>query len=121
MAILQARYWSGLPCPPPGDRPKPGIKLRSPAFQAESLSPEPLGKPKNTEVGSLSLLQLIFPTQELNRGLQHCRPILYQLNYEGSLNAGDLGLIPGLGRSPGGGHGNPLQYLAWEIAMDRGA
>ena len=25
-------------------------------------------------------------------------------------NAGDLGLIPGLGRSPGGGHGNPLQY-----------
>ena len=35
-------------------------------------------------------------------------------------NAGDLGLIPGLGRSPGGGHGNPLQYLAWRIPMDRG-
>ena len=29
---------------------------------------------------------------------------------ESSCNAGDLGLIPGLGRSPGGGHGNPLQY-----------
>ena len=28
-------------------------------------------------------------------------------------SAGDLGLIPGLGRSPGGGHGNPLQYFAW--------
>ena len=27
----------------------------------------------------------------------------------------DLGLIPGLGRSPAGGHGNPLQYLAWRI------
>ena len=29
---------------------------------------------------------------------------------ESSCNAGDLGSIPGLGRSPGGGHGNPLQY-----------
>ena len=29
---------------------------------------------------------------------------------ESSFNAGDLGSIPGLGRSPGGGHGNPLQY-----------
>ena len=27
----------------------------------------------------------------------------------------DMSSIPGLGRSPGGGHGNPLQYLAWEI------
>ena len=31
---------------------------------------------------------------------------------ESSHNAGDLGSIPGLGRSPGGGHGNPAQYLA---------
>jgi len=30
-------------------------------------------------------------------------------------NAGDVGLIPGLGRSPGEGNGNPLQYLTWEI------
>ena len=29
-------------------------------------------------------------------------------------NVGDLGLIPGLGRSPGGGHGNPLQYSCLE-------
>jgi len=87
----------------------------------DSLPAEPQGKPKNTGVGSLSLLQLIFPTQELNQGLQHCRPILYQLSYEGSLNAGDLGSIPGLGRSPGEGHGNPLQYLAWGIAMEIGA
>ena len=33
---------------------------------------------------------------------------------ESSCNAGDLGLIPGLGRSPGGGHGNPLQYSCLE-------
>ena len=39
-------------------------------------------------------------------------------------NAGDIrdeGSIPGLGRSPGGGHGNPLQYSCLENPMDRGA
>ena len=39
-------------------------------------------------------------------------------------NAGeirDIGLTPGLGRSPGGGHGNPLQYSFLENPMDRGA
>ena len=35
--------------------------------------------------------------------------------------AGDPGSIPGLGRSPGGGHGNPLQYSCLENPMDRGA
>ena len=39
---------------------------------------------------------------------------------ESVCNAGDLGLIPGLGRSPGGGHGNPLQYSCLENPMDRG-
>ena len=34
---------------------------------------------------------------------------------------GDAGLIPGSGRAPGGGHGNPLQYSCLEIHMDRGA
>ena len=50
-------YWSGLPCPPPGDLPKPGIESRSPALQADSLPSEPAGKARNTRVGSLSLLQ----------------------------------------------------------------
>ena len=36
-------------------------------------------------------------------------------------NAGDLGLIPGLGRSPGEGNGNPLQDYCLENPMDRGA
>ena len=46
------------------------------------------GKPKNTGVGSPSLLQQIFPTQELTQGVLHCRQILYQLSYEGSLEPG---------------------------------
>ena len=37
-----------------------------------------------------------------------------------STNAGDVGLIPGLGRSPGGGNGNPLQYSGLENLMGRG-
>ena len=40
---------------------------------------------------------------------------------ESNCNAGDLGVIPGLGRSPGGRHGNPLQYSCLENPMDRGA
>ena len=49
-----------------------------------SLPAEPQEKPKNTGVGSLSLLQQIFLTQELNWGLLHCRWILYQLRHKGS-------------------------------------
>ena len=69
-------YWSELPCPLPGDRPNPGIEPRSPTLQVDYLLSEPPGKPKNTGVGSLSLLQGIFPTQRSNQGLLHCRWIL---------------------------------------------
>ena len=40
---------------------------------------------------------------------------------ESACNVGDLGLIPGLGRSPGEGNGSPLQYCCLENPMDRGA
>ena len=148
----------------------------------------------NTGVGSLSLLQGLFPTQESKPGLPHCRSILYQLSYdlakarsnalaqqlagkdtrwvsclskcacssdpgypwwsthilrhslvghplctpphralwevgfpgdsdgkESVCNVGDPDLIPGSGRSPGEGHGNPLQYSCLENPTDRGA
>ena len=48
------------------------------------LPAKPQVKPKNTGIGSLSLLQQIFLTQESNRGLLHCRQILYQLSHQGS-------------------------------------
>ena len=79
MRILQAKYWNGLPCPPPGYLCNPGIELRSPALQADSLPSEPPGNPKNTRVGSLTLLKGIFPIQE-----SKCRRILYQLSFPGS-------------------------------------
>ena len=82
--ILQARIleWVAMPC----SRGYfwPGIKPRSPSLQADSLPSETPGKSKNTGVGCHSLLQGIFPTQESNRGLLHCRQILHQLSYQES-------------------------------------
>jgi len=46
MEFFRQEYWSGLPFPPPGDLPDPGIKPRSPALQADSLPSELLGKPQ---------------------------------------------------------------------------
>ena len=53
---LQARKLEWIAFPSPGDLSNPGIKPRSPALQADSFPAEPQGKPKNTGVGSLSLL-----------------------------------------------------------------
>ena len=46
MGFSRHEYWSGLPCPPSGDLPKPGIEPRSPTLQADSLPSEPPGNPK---------------------------------------------------------------------------
>ena len=56
--IFQARILE--PFPSPEDLPNPGTEPRSPTLQAYSLPAEPPGKPKNTGVGSLSILQWIF-------------------------------------------------------------
>ena len=45
MGFSRQEYWSGLPHPPPGDLPIPGIQLRCPALQADSLPSEPPQKP----------------------------------------------------------------------------
>ena len=45
MGFSRQEYWSGLPCPPPGDLPNPGSKPASPALYAVSLSSVPPGKP----------------------------------------------------------------------------
>ena len=107
MEFSRPEYWSRQPFSSPGDLPNPGIGPRSPTLQADSLLTEPQGKPKNTGVDSLSLLQQIFLTQESNWGLLHCKWILYQLS-----NAKDKGTTPGLGYL--------LQYLCLGNPMGRG-
>ena len=81
---LQARIVEWVAFLSSRDLPNPEIKPWSPALQADSLPAEPQGRPKKTRVSSLSLLQWIFPTQELNQGLLHGRRILYQLSSQGS-------------------------------------
>ena len=81
MEFSRPEYWSGESFTSPGDLPIfPGIEPRCPTLQVDSLPAEPQGKSKNTGIGSLSLLQQIFLTQESNQGLLHCRWILYQLS-----------------------------------------
>ena len=45
MGFSRQEYWSGLPCPPPRDRPDPGTEPRSPALAGGFLTTEPPGKP----------------------------------------------------------------------------
>ena len=68
---------------------------------SDSLRPQGLYSPwnslgQNTGVGSLSLLQGIFPTQGSNPGLSHCRRILYQLSHKGSLGVDGPSLLQGI-------------------------
>ena len=63
--------------------------IESHSVMSNSLWPHGLYSPwnspgLNTGMSSLSLLQGIFPTQETNPGLLHCRQILYQLSHKGS-------------------------------------
>ena len=58
MGFSRQEYWSELPFLPPKDLPDPGIKPRSPAWQADSLSSEPPGKP-DPKIGRM-LCSLFF-------------------------------------------------------------
>ena len=114
------------------------IEPRSPALQADSLPAEPQGKPKNTGVGRLSLLQWIFPIQELNWGLWrrqwHPTPVLLPGKSHGRRSL--VGCSPwGLEELDtterlhfdfsfscvGEGNGNPLQCSCLENPRDGGA
>ena len=54
MEFSRPEYWSGLPCPPPGDLPNAGTEPRSPALQVDSLPAEPPGKPTEKTVSSIN-------------------------------------------------------------------
>ena len=79
--------------------------------------------PSNEHPGLISFrmdwlhLLAVFP----NTRVQKQQFFSAQLSSESSCNAGDLGSIPGLGRSPGGGHGKLLQYSCLENPTARGA
>ena len=190
MGISKQDDWSGLPCPPPGDLPNPGIELKSlssPALSAGFFTIEPFGKPSvkmtiakvkilchwaisenlqledffffldnwswidflithntvplwaqkqvHNDLPTIHKLQAVTPRQyfrdeETWLTRWNCQ-LMVELRRGGfpsssdgkasACNAGDLGSIPGSGRSPGEGNGDPLQYSCLENPMDRGA
>ena len=73
---------------------------------------------KHTSCPILRKYSIVHNHSGLPRWLRGKDPLAVQ---ETARNVGDTGLIPGLGRSPGGGHGNPLQCSCLENPMDRGA
>ena len=69
----------------------------------------------NKAAEAMVTLWLVFPTTDIWAS----QVVLENAKEPGDVR--DMGLIPGLGRSPGGGHGNPLSYPCLENTMDRGA
>ena len=82
--ILKARILEWVAFPFSRGSSQPRDRTQVSCIAGRFFPAEPQGKPKNTRVGSLSLLQGIFPTQESNQSLLHCRWILYQLSHQGS-------------------------------------
>ena len=71
MEFFRQEYWNGLPFPPPGDLPHPGIEPRSPAFPALAggfFSAEPPGKQVSTSLGYPKVLNLESGTQVILTG-----------------------------------------------------
>ena len=61
MRFSRQECWSGLPCPPPGDLPHPGMEPRSPSLQADSLPSEPQGSPTVQGIWVKSLVGELRP------------------------------------------------------------
>jgi len=69
----------------------------------------------------VKILPLQYKVSQFNKSNVVIRASRWLSGKESAYKAGDMGLIPGSERSPGGGHGNPLQYSCLENPMDRGA
>ena len=106
MGFSRQKSWSGLPCPPPGDFPDPGIKPIS------LVSPALAGGFFTTSTTWHMLTSLLSDPVGFPRGSD---------SKESACSAGHMGLIPRSGRSSGDGTGYPLQYSFLENSMDRGA
>ena len=112
--VFQQEYYSGWPFPSPWDLPDPRIEPGSLGLWADSLpSQAPWKAPSLLKHLSKALLNIITTT--------FCNHLLYNKVKASACNAGDLSSLPGLGRSPGEGNENPLQYCCLENPVDGGA
>ena len=107
--------------PPPGDLPNPGIQpahLLSPALAGGFFTTSSTQEAPYIYVCVYIYMYThiyIYIHMYIYTHTQYVNPSPGGSDSkESSCNAGDLGSIPGLGSSPGGGHGNPLQYSCLE-------
>ena len=107
MSACPGRDLPALSPAPLGQKVKVEIAQSCPTLCDPGNSPG-----QNTGVGSLSLLQGIFPTQISNPGLPHCRRILYQLSHKGSLSQKRGTTVQQLGIALRGGPRRPLHQLS---------
>ena len=109
-----------------------GFKPMSPALAGGVLTTKPPGKPlaqafldllQSAHSNSYTFSEAHTPRtlSESWNNLNACPWVSGKESASKAGVAGDVGLIPGLGRSPGGGPGNPLKYSCLENPMDRGA
>ena len=133
VGFSRREHWRGLPCPPPGDLPHPGIEAWSPALQADSLASKPPNKPTieytcvyiyiHTHACICHKSYICVLCIDTHTHI-YTHTYIHAMDFEvvnPCINLGDPSLIPGLGRSPGGGNDNPLQYSCLENPMDRGS
>ena len=108
VGFSEQEYWSGFPCLPPGDLQDSEIEPASPvssAMQVDFFFA--------SASGDAPYIYMFIPVHTPQMVLVVKNP---------PANAGDMrdmGSIPGLGRCPGGGNGNPFQYFCLENPMDR--
>ena len=82
MGFSRQEYWSGLPCPPPGDLPDPGIEPESPVapeLQAGSLPLEPPGKPPHNLMNLHLLSPALLGVSDISPSLTHTHT--YRLSF----------------------------------------
>ena len=128
MGFYRQEYWSGLPFPPPGDLPDPGIESASPALAGEFFTTEPPGKPSAFSVWH-------FPNTNHPHGEGNDTPLQYSC-LENPMDAGAWwAAVHGVTKSRtrlsnltslsllciGEGNGNPLQCSCLENPRDGGA
>jgi hypothetical protein len=78
MGFPRREYWSGFPFPSPGDLLNPGMKLKSPAWQADSLPPSHQGSPQYQNCIQAKLLQL-YP---ILCNAMDCNPLGSSVNFQ---------------------------------------
>ena len=84
MGFSRHEYWSGLPCPPPGELPIPGIDPRSPTLQMDSLQSEPLIMIDGKQTNKVILTSVLHQNKskwikDLHRKM---KPLVYKEKYK---------------------------------------